>query len=84
MVAEVARRKALAYVLEQASVVDTDGTVIDLDAAVPQTDDDTEDVADIDASTEVVESEVVESGVTEVTEGTGEDAPADEDATAKA
>ena len=36
MVAEVARRKALAHVLEQASVVDTNGTVIDLDQAVPQ------------------------------------------------
>jgi trigger factor len=36
MVAEVARRKALANVLEQASVVDTNGTAIDLDQAVPQ------------------------------------------------
>jgi trigger factor len=36
MVAEVARRKALAHVLEQASVVDTNGTAIDLDQAVPQ------------------------------------------------
>ena len=38
MVAEVARRKALAHVLEQASVVDTNGAVIDLDQAVPQSD----------------------------------------------
>ena len=74
MVAEVARRKALAYVLEQASVVDTDGTVIDLDAAVPQTEDDAEsDVVDVESE---VESEVVEA--------TGADAPTDEDATAKA
>jgi trigger factor len=36
MVAEVARRKALAHVLEQASVIDTNGTTIDLDQAVPQ------------------------------------------------
>ena len=38
MVAEVARRKALAHVLEQASVVDTNGAAIDLDQAVPQSD----------------------------------------------
>jgi trigger factor len=36
MVAEVARRKALATVLEQTTVVDTNGAVVDLDAAVPQ------------------------------------------------
>ncbi len=38
MVAEVARRKALAHVLEQASVVDTNGAVIDLDQALPRAD----------------------------------------------
>ncbi len=36
MVAEVARRKALAHVLEQASVVDTTGEKVDLDAIVAQ------------------------------------------------
>ncbi|MDV3222714.1 trigger factor, partial [Intrasporangium sp.] len=38
MVAEVARRKALAAVLEQVSVKDTAGNVIDLTEAVPGTD----------------------------------------------
>ncbi len=71
MVAEVARRKALAYVLEQASVVDTDGTVIDLDAAVPQSESEAEGDAESEFDTEVVEV-------------TAEDAPAEEDATAKA
>jgi trigger factor len=39
MVAEVARRKALAHVLEQASVVDSSGAAVDLDQAVPQSED---------------------------------------------
>jgi trigger factor len=39
MVAEVARRKALAHVLEQASVVDSTGAAVDLDQAVPQSED---------------------------------------------
>ncbi|HYQ31615.1 MAG TPA: trigger factor, partial [Lapillicoccus sp.] len=71
MVAEVSRRKALAYVLEQASVVDSDGTVIDLDAAVPQSESEAEGDAESEFDTEVVEV-------------TAEDAPADEGATAKA
>src|SRR6478736_4271064 len=71
MVAEVSRRKALAYVLEQASVVDTDGTVIDLDAAVPQSESEAEGDAESEFDTEVVEV-------------TAEGAPADEGATAKA
>ena len=71
MVAEVARRKALAYVLEQASVVDTDGTVIDLDQAVPPSED---GVADADlADAELADTELVDTETT-----------ADEDATAKA
>ena len=78
MVAEVARRKALAHVLEQASVVDTDGTVIDLDAAVPQTEDDSES----DGESDVVD--VVDVPESEAVEATGADAPTDEDATAKA
>ncbi|MFQ6172976.1 trigger factor [Oryzobacter sp. R7] len=36
MVQEVARRKALAAVLDRAKVTDTDGTAIDLDELVPQ------------------------------------------------
>jgi hypothetical protein len=36
MVAASSQRKALAHVLEQASVVDMNGTAIDLDQAVPQ------------------------------------------------
>jgi trigger factor len=71
MVAEVARRKALAYVLEQASVVDSDGTVIDLDAAVPQSESEAEGDAESEFDTEVVEV-------------TAEGASADEGATAKA
>jgi trigger factor len=48
MVAEVARRKALATVLEKVSVKDTAGNVIDLNEAVPGTEDDeaVETVAD--------------------------------------
>ncbi|MDQ2783093.1 MAG: trigger factor [Actinomycetota bacterium] len=46
MVAEVARRKALAYVLEQATVLDTNGTTIDLEEIV-QTDDDEAEPADV-------------------------------------
>ena len=38
MVAEVARRKALAEVLEQATVVDTAGATVDLSALNPATD----------------------------------------------
>jgi trigger factor len=45
MVAEVARRKALATVLEKVSVKDTAGNVVDLNEAVPGTEDD-EDAAD--------------------------------------
>lgn len=48
MVQEVARRKALAAVLDQAKVTDTEGTVIDLDALVPQA----EGVEEVDASDE--------------------------------
>ena len=54
MVAEVGRRKALASVLEAATVTDTDGNVVDLDAIDPSGDDedeldeDLEDVEDLD------------------------------------
>ena len=77
MVAEVARRKALAYVLEQASVVDTDGAVIDLDQAVPATEDGVADAELADA--ELADADVTTSEVT-----TADVTTADEDATAKA
>ncbi|MEP6650568.1 MAG: trigger factor [Lapillicoccus sp.] len=75
MVAEVARRKALARVLEQASVVDTDGTVIDLDEAVPQAE--TDDATDAG-------TDGVTDGVTEVGTEAETNAAADEGVTAKA
>jgi trigger factor len=46
MVAEVARRKALATVLEKVAVKDTAGNVIDLNEAVPGTEGDEADAAD--------------------------------------
>ncbi len=46
MVAEVARRKALAHVLEQASVVDTTGASVDLDAIVAPGAEDLEGLVD--------------------------------------
>jgi len=57
MVAEVARRKALATVLEKVAVKDTAGNVIDLNEAVPGTEGDGED-----------EDEVVEAQVSEADE----------------
>ncbi len=62
MVQEVARRKALASVLDQAKVTDTAGTVIDLDELAPQVlaevdDDDVTDVIDADADVETVADE---------------------------
>jgi trigger factor len=45
MVAEVARRKALASILEKVSVKDTAGNVIDLNEAVPGTEGDEDEVA---------------------------------------
>ena len=53
MVAEVARRKALATVLEKVSVKDTAGNVIDLNEAVPGTEGD-EDETDAPAESDVV------------------------------
>ncbi len=54
MVAEVARRKALASVLEKVSVKDTAGNVIDLNEAVPGTEDDEDD--DVSAAADVTET----------------------------
>ncbi|WP_298747391.1 trigger factor [uncultured Serinicoccus sp.] len=62
MVAEVGRRKALANVLEQATVTDTEGNVVDLDAIEGDDDEDAdEEVAPgdqvVEAGDEVVETE---------------------------
>ena len=56
MVGEVARRKALAAVLEKVAVKDTAGNVVDLNAAVPGSEDDEDD----DQAVEVGEVEAVE------------------------
>ncbi len=76
MVQEVARRKALASVLDAALVTDTAGTVIDLDELAPQVpaeaDDDVTDEAEL-ADTDEAEAEVADTDVETV---------ADEDAAA--
>ena len=68
MVAEVARRKALASVLEKVAVKDTAGNVIDLNEAVPGTegDDDVEVIAE--ESIETVEAQVDEVDAADDTE----------------
>ena len=60
MVAEVARRKALASVLEKVAVKDTAGNVVDLNEAVPGTegDEDTE-VAEVATDASVEDTEAV-------------------------
>lgn len=63
MVAEVGRRKALAQVLENAVVKDTDGTVIDLDALVPDEDSDGEGEGDLEAEVVAVEVESVDATI---------------------
>ncbi len=62
MVAEVARRKALATVLEKVSVKDTAGNVIDLNEAVPGTegDEDAESVEDAESLESLEDVEGVE------------------------
>ena len=66
MVAEVGRRKALANVLEQAKVTDTDGNVVDLDA-IEGDDEDDEAAEEVGPGDQVVEAgdEVVEAAETE-------------------
>ncbi|CCH78474.1 Trigger factor [Nostocoides japonicum T1-X7] len=60
IVQEVGRRKALAAVLEQAVVTDTEGNAVDLNALVPGADEegDEADETEGDAADDVVESEV--------------------------
>ena len=56
IVQEVARRKGLAAVLDQAVVTDTAGTVIDLDELVPQSDElDTFEVDEVVETEEIIE-----------------------------
>jgi trigger factor len=71
MVAEVARRKALATVLEKVVVKDTAGNTVDLNEAVPGTEGD-EDEAPVAESSESSES----TEATEVAEVAGEKADA--------
>ena len=79
MVAEVGRRKALANVLEQATVTDTDGNAVDLDAI--EGDDD----ADDEAAEEVAPGDqVVEAGEAEVDDDADVDSNGDTDAEAEA
>jgi trigger factor len=52
MVAEVARRKALAVALEQATVTDESGNTVDLEALRPETDEFTDVEADVEADVE--------------------------------
>jgi trigger factor len=64
MVAEVARRKALAAALDKAKIVDADGNAIDLDDIVPEGErasGDVEDLAGDDEDLETVESEATET-----------------------
>lgn len=68
MVAEVGRRKALANVLEQAKVTDTDGNVVDLDAI--EGDDDEDAAEDVEPGDQVMEAGDDEVEETEVVEDT--------------
>jgi trigger factor len=65
MVAEVARRKALAVVLEQAVVTDASGAVVDLEALRPQ--DETVEGEAADAETGATEDTATEDTATEDT-----------------
>ncbi|WP_010148880.1 trigger factor [Serinicoccus profundi] len=65
MVAEVGRRKALANVLEQAKVTDTEGNVVDLDAIEGDDED-----ADVEPGDQVMEAGDDEGAEAEVVEDT--------------
>ena len=78
MVGEVARRKALAAVLEKVAVKDTAGNVVDLNAAVPGSEADEDD----DQAVEVGEVEAVEVPADEAEQT--EAAATDADETAQA
>ena len=82
MVAEVARRKALAVVLEQATVTDASGNAVDLEALRPQDDDAAVlEAADADEARLSAQDDEVddESGdVAEVEDAAADDADADD------
>jgi trigger factor len=90
MVAEVGRRKALASVLEAATVTDTDGNVVDLDAIDPEGDDeddddldgldDVEDLDDLEAESDGADE--LESDELESDELESDDEPVADDAKA--
>lgn len=79
MVAEVGRRKALASVLEEAKVVDTEGTVIDLNEIDPDGDDEDElEDLEVDDVEDLEDGSAVEAEAeAEVVEDETEDVPAD-------
>jgi trigger factor len=77
MVAEVGRRKALAVVLEQAVVRDTEGTVIDLDEVTGDDDEVTEDADEVTGADGDAVA-VQEDEATEVPEDETTSAPEDE------
>ncbi|HET7304491.1 MAG TPA: trigger factor [Segeticoccus sp.] len=73
MVAEVGRRKALATVLEQAEVVDTDGNVVDLNAL----NEDGEDTGDTDDTDEADEPGTDQADEPDTTDAAAEEASGD-------
>ncbi|MEO5609744.1 MAG: trigger factor [Ornithinibacter sp.] len=79
IVQEVARRKALAAVLDQAKITDTDGTTINLDELVPQ--DDQDALAQALAAAGVEDAPADESPVDEAA---ADESPVDEPEVAKA
>lgn len=75
MAAEVARRKALAAVMEEATVTDTDGEVVDLSATIDvETGEDDEDLADADGEADADEAATDTTDEAATDEETTEDA----------
>ncbi|WP_312719040.1 trigger factor [Mobilicoccus sp.] len=75
MAAEVARRKALAAVMEEATVTDTDGEVVDLSATIDvETGEDDEDLADADGEVDADEAATDTTDEAATDEETTEDA----------
>lgn len=74
IMSEVARRKALAAVLDKAKIVDTDGNEIDIDDLVPNEGED----AEVEGDVETVEEAVVVEETIEDTEADASDDATDE------
>lgn len=75
MAAEVARRKALAAVMEEATLTDTDGEVVDLSATIDvETGEDDEDLADADGEVDADEAATDTTDEAATDEETTEDA----------